>query len=447
MLHTVPHAATCIVNPVTPAQLAAILFLQVAVILATCRAIAALVRPLGQPPVIGEMIAGILLGPSLLGLVWPRVAGPLGWSFDLFPAESMPTLHALAQVGLALYMFLVGVEFDTGMLRRGVRTAAVVSGVGMVVPFALGGVLAVTLLGGDGMFTPEATATQRFLFAGTAMSITAFPMLARIVQDEGLSGTHIGTLVLGAGCLGDAAAWCVLAVVLAGFGGGVGPAVLAITGGGAYTLVVLLMVRPALRPLERRVENAGRLDHATLLGILTLVMLAAWTTDRIGVHAVFGAFILGAAVPRGLLSRELQRTMLPVVSALLVPLFFVYSGLNTRLDLLSSPGLWGLAVVVLLVACLGKGAACWAAARACGEPQRDALAIGALMNTRGMMELIVLNIGLERGIISPALFSIMIVMAVTTTLMGTPLFRLAHRARRAHPIPARPDDQIQRPIR
>jgi len=254
------------------------------------------------------------------------------------------------------------------------------------------------------------------------MSITAFPMLARIIFEQGLSKTSIGTLALAAGSMDDAAAWCVLAIVLASFQNDPSIAIYAIAGGAGFGLFALLFIRPALRPLGRRVETAGVMSQRILILVLMLLMLGAWFTDFIQIFAVFGAFIMGIAMPRGKFAAELHRIIYPLTTAFLLPAFFVYSGLNTKIGLLNSPALWLLAAGVIVVATLGKGLACYAAARWHGENHRDAMAIGTLMNARGLMELIILNIGLQRGIIEPALFAIMVIMAIITTLFATPIF-------------------------
>lgn len=412
-------------------DLSVLFFLQMAVILATCRVVGLIARRLGQPPVVSEMIAGVVLGPSLFGAIRPDLHGAL------FPRASMTIIFAVAQLGLAVYMFLVGVEFRADLIRRRVRSAASVSAAGILAPFALGSLIALFIHGGwhgdghgDGaMFSEKVRAGQAVLYMGAAMSITAFPMLARIIHERGLSGTSLGTLALASGSIDDAAAWCVLAIVLASFGGVAMIAVIAIGGGLLYALVVLLGLRPALVPLARRVERGEGMSYPMLGFVLALVMLGSWYTDRIGIYAVFGAFILGTAMPRGKFAEELQRLMMPLTTSLLLPLFFVYSGLNTKIGLVNTPYLWGVSLVVLAAACLGKGVACWLAARLNGEPSGEAVAIGALMNARGLMELIILNIGYERGIITQTLFSIMVMMAIVTTLMATPIFELVYGRR------------------
>lgn len=400
-------------------------FLQLAAILTACRAVGWVARRFGQTQVVGEMIAGVTLGPSLFGLMPAEVQACQTW---LFPPKSvsMTIIYAVAQVGLVLYMFVVGVELRTDLLFRRIRSAASVSIAGMVVPFCLGSALAIWFVRDAALFSQGVTIVEAMLFLGASMSITAFPMLARIIYERGLTGTNVGTLALAAGSLDDAAAWCVLAVVLASFKANASIALLAIGGGVAYALVVLLIIRPLLRPLGSATERRGSLSPHVFALILLLLMVAAWYTDRIGIYAVFGAFILGAAMPRGLLCRELERMISPLATNLLLPLFFVYSGLNTRIDMVDSWGLWGLTAIVLTIACAGKGLACFAAARLNGESPRDSVAIGALMNARGLMELIILNIGLEKGLITPQLFSIMVMMAIVTTLMATPIFELAY---------------------
>jgi Kef-type K+ transport system membrane component KefB len=231
----------------------------------------------------------------------------------------------------------------------------------------------------------------------------------------------------------DAAAWCLLAVVVASFSGNEVIALSAVGGGVLYGAATLLVGRPLLSRLGRIVEQSEKISGAMLAFVLMLLMLAAWVTDMVGIYAVFGAFILGTAMPRGLFAREIERLLEPLTTNFLLPLFFVYSGLNTRIGLVDSPSLWGVTLLILLVACFGKGVACWLAARFNGENNREALAIGTLMNARGLMELILLNIGLERGIITPTLFTIMVMMAIVTTLMTTPVFEYVYRRRQEKP--------------
>ncbi len=405
-------------------------FLQLAVVLAACRVVGLAARFLGQPQVVAEMLTGVLLGPSVFGLF--EVTRPLQqW---LFPPESKVVFLAISQVGLALYMFLVGVEFRSDLFAGRARTAALVSGAGMVVPFVLGAGLATLLIPLKGLFfTPAVQPWEAMLFLGASMCITAFPMLARIIVERGLTGTALGALALAAGALDDAAAWCILAVVLASFQDDPWIAIRAIVGGMLYATLVLSVGRRLLRGFGSSANPDGTLPSPVMAGVLMLVMLGSWFTDAIGIYAVFGAFILGCAMPRGAFAEALTRQVEPFVTVFLLPTFFTYSGLNTRLDLVNTPKLWLIALVVLLAACLGKLVACWAAARLSGEDNPTSLAVGTLMNARGLMELIILNIGLERRLITPQLFSIMVVMAVVTTLMATPLFEWVYRGRtRSH---------------
>lgn len=402
-------------------ELSILFFLELAFILVVIRLVGAIAKKIGQPQAVGEMIAGVLMGPSLFGKLLPDLQA------QLFPQPAVTIIYAVSQVGLVLYMFLIGVEFNASLIRQRLRSAALISFAGILSPFVLGSALAFFIFENYAFFSPAVTRWEAMLFIGAAMSITAFPMLARIIYERGLAGTALGTLALAAGAMDDAAAWCILAIVLASFGGDLKIAVAAIGGGLLYTAVVLLIAKPLLRRLETIAQRHNELSGAMFGFILMLLMLGAWFTDYVGIYAVFGAFFLGAAMPRGIVSRDLQRFLEPLTTNFLVPLYFIYSGLNTRLDLLVTPALIQITIAVVLVACLGKGVACWAAARLNGEDNREALALGTLMNARGLMELILLNIGLQHGIITPTLFTIMVIMAVVTTLMASPFFELVYR--------------------
>ncbi len=395
-------------------------FFQVAFILGICKTVGAIARRLGQPAVVAEMVAGVLMGPSLFGWFAPGIQA------QIFPKASLPIIYVVSQVGLVLYMFLVGLEFQAQLMKQRARSAASVSLTGILVPFTLGALLSLYLVQEGGFFTERVTAWQAAMFAGAAMAITAFPVLARIIYDCGLTGTTLGTMVLAAGAADDAAAWCVLAIMLATFSGNPTLALLAIGCGGVYTILTLTAGKRLLVSLEKKVDLDGGVSGSTLTFVLMLLMICAWVTDVIGIHAVFGAFVLGIAMPRGLVSTELRRVLEPITKSFLAPLFFVYSGLNTSIGLVSSWYLLGITLLVILCACLGKGVACYMAARLNGETRQDAMAIGALMNARGLMELIILNIGLEKGIITPRLFTIMVMMTILTTLLATPLFNLIY---------------------
>ncbi|MCW1912035.1 cation:proton antiporter [Luteolibacter sp. GHJ8] len=410
-----------------------------AVILIVCRLVGLLAKRIGQPQVVGEMIAGVMLGPSLLGLLWP------GSADLIFTKESRGILYAGAQLGVGLYMFLVGLEFRVDHFRLRARSAACVSIAGMVVPFILGALLVMWLQHVPGIFSPKVRYFEGALFLGAAIAITAFPMLARIISERGLAGTSLGTLALAAGAIDDAAAWCVLAIVLATFGasqalviGGVSinPALVAIGGSILYGVLALTIGRRLLAALGRKAEREGEVSYPMMAVVLALFCLAAWYTDVIGVHAVFGGFILGIAMPRGVFAEDIRRKIEPFAVVFLLPMFFTFSGLNTKLNVLVQPSLILVGIAILLASMLGKGVACWGAARLTGEDNATAMAVGTLMNARGLMELIIINIGLQRGIIGEALFSILVVMAIVTTLMASPIFELVYgRKRRNAEVP------------
>lgn len=400
----------------TSLQLAIQFFFQIAVILTVCQIVGWVARYAGQPQVVAEMIAGVLLGPSLVGLFFPEI------SARLFPPDAMKVLFPVSQLGLAAYMFVVGLEFRVDIVQRRLASAVAVSVAGMAAPFALGSGLGWFFHQHTALFPAKTSLFEAMIFLGASMCITAFPMLARIIHFKRLAGTTMGTVALGAGAIDDAAAWCLLAIVLASFDGDFRHAALNIGGGATYVALALLVVRPLLARWGKTVERAGQLSDRGFVFCLILLAAGAWFTDLIGLHAVFGAFVMGIAMPRGLVTRALIERIQPLTVALLLPLFFTYSGLNTQIGLLDTGYLWLMAALVLLAAVAGKGGACWLAARATGLSNRDALGIGTLMNARGLMELIIINIGLQRGVISPALFATLVIMAVLTTLMASPLF-------------------------
>jgi Kef-type K+ transport system membrane component KefB len=414
--HPVPPHSTDILAP---------LLLALVVVILTARAVGAAFGWLRQPPVIGEVIAGILLGPSLLGRLAPE------FSAYVFPAQVLPFLGVLAQVGVILFMFLVGLELDTSLLRRRSHAVATISVASMTTAFALGVALALWLY--PRLATADVPFARFALFLGVAMSVTAFPVLVRILTDRGLQRTEVGSVAISCAGVADVAAWCLLAFV-SGLGGvepgGVWWSTVALAAG--YVAVVLAVVRPAVRGLIRRHERLGA-STQTSLGVLVLAMLtSALTTEWIGIHALFGAFLLGAVVPHdSRLVRELGQKLQDLVVVLFLPVFFAFTGLRTQLQLVEGAGQWALCLAITLVACLGKFGGTAAAARLSGFGWRQSLALGALMNTRGLMELVVLNVGLEQGVISPPLFSMMVVMAVVTTLAGGPILDVLNRKRPA----------------
>lgn len=425
----------------TNADLVLHLFLQLAVIVGACRLGGWLLRPLGQTQVVSEMIIGVLLGPSVFGLLLSTMQGFL-FPTTLTLAEgttithpAMSILYALSQLGLVLYMFLIGLQLDTALITRHFKHAASISGSGIAAPMLFGGAIGFALAGDDRLFVGDIGPWQAALFLASALSITAFPMLARIIYERGIAGTRIGTLALGAAACDDAAAWSLLAIVLAVTKDSAIIALLAIGGGAAYAAVILLVGRPLFRALDRLSGRDARRAREAFALLLLVLMLCSWFTDATGIYAIFGAFLAGAAMPRGRLADDARRAIEPLTVALLLPIFFLYSGLNTRLDLLIQPSLLGITVLLMVAAFACKGLACGAATRLAGTSWREATAIGVLMNARGLMELILINIGLDRGLISPALYSILMLVAIVTTVAASPLFQLVWRTPVAPAVP------------
>ena len=398
-----------------------LLLLQIVIILLAARLVGALVKRLGQPQVIGEMLAGIALGPSLLGAHAPALAA------TLFPAGSLAFLNALSQIGVLVFMFLVGLELDPKLVRERGRAALVISHASIVAPFLLGAVLAIVLyptLAGE-----RVTFTGFALFMGAAMSVTAFPVLARILKDRSLVRTPIGAMAIACAAIDDATAWCILAVVVViarsgtatTVSGGV-PLWLTLAGSATYAVFMLTAGRRLLRRLETAYLARGEVTQ-NMIAVLVVAMLAsAWVTERLGIHALFGAFLVGAVSPKseGFVHALLQRFE-DVMVVLLLPLFFAFTGLRTEVSLIVGTTGWLLCALVFIVAVVGKVGGSALAARAVAMPWRDAATLGVLLNTRGLMELVILNVGLDIGVISRELFAMMVMMALATTFMTTPL--------------------------
>jgi Kef-type K+ transport system membrane component KefB len=391
------------------------LLLALAVVVAAGQLLGRLFRLVGQPPVIGEVVAGIVLGPSLLGIFWPA-----GYAY-LLPPAIVPQLHAIAHLGVVLYMFAIGLELDTRSLARIGWVAASVSLAGMVVPFILGVLLAIAIH--DQVAPPGVSGFLFALFMGVALSITAFPVLARILSDRGLTRTPLGQLALVCAAAGDAVAWCLLAVVSGAARAQVGQAI-SIFG---WTLAFLLAMWFVARPLLGRWLASTRSESISTgqIGVALVALLAsALATEWIGIHALFGAFILGAMIPHDSpLAEQLGKYIEHVVVVLMLPAFFAFTGMRTEIGLVSGWQDWLLCGLIILVATVGKFGGTLVAARLAGQSWRDSSALGVLMNTRGLMELIVLNVGLDLGIISPRLFAMMVIMALVTTIATTPILQ------------------------
>ena len=387
--------------------------LQASLVILVARLIGLVTRKLKQPLVIAEVTAGIVLGPSLFGWLLPGV------SKFVFPASSMGVLGIVAQIGLVLFMFLVGLELDPALLKKRVHASVAISHTSIVVPFVLGGVLAYKV---HGTLAPAGVRFSSFvLFMGAAMSITAFPVLARILVERRLLRSRVGAIAIACAAVDDVTAWCILAFVVSivrstGLGAAATTTGLAL----AYVAVMIFVVKPVLAKLAHR--NKPGLSQNLVAAILLGLFLSAVTTEMIGIHALFGAFLFGAILPKeGSFASAIAEKLEDLVVVFLLPLFFAYSGLRTQIGLLDSASSWLTCLAITLIACLGKFGGSAVAARLTGLSWRDSSAIGILMNTRGLMELVALNIGLDLGVISPLLFAMMVIMALVTTFMTTPI--------------------------
>lgn len=399
----------------------AILLGQIAAIIIVARFFGYIAGKIGQPAVVGEIIAGIVLGPSLLGLYFPEFAAAL------FPKQSLGNLQFLSQIGLILFMFVVGMELDLKVLRNKAQDAVVISHASIVVPFALGVGLA--------YFTYETFAAQGInftsfaLFMGIAMSITAFPVLARIVQERGLSKTRLGTIAITCAAADDITAWCILAAVIAIVkAGSLGSSIFIILMAAGYVVIMLKVVRPFFKRIGDLHTSRENLSQP-IVGIFFLTLiLSSYATELIGIHALFGAFMTGAIIPENTKFRNVFiEKVEDVAVVLLLPLFFVFTGLRTQIGLLNDPSLWSTCGVIILVAVFGKFFGSAVAAKIVGQNWKDSFSIGALMNTRGLMELVVLNIGYDLGVLTPEVFAMMVLMALITTMMTGPALDLINK--------------------
>lgn len=383
---------------------------------------------INQPPVVGEMIAGILLGPSLLGHVLP------GTFNYLFPSQMEPYLSVLANIGVILYMFLVGVELDTSLLRERTHTSVATSHASIVAPFLLGSAMALWL------YPLYSTSDVRFvvfaLFMGVSMSVTAFPVLARVVTDRGMQQDPLGATALACAAVDDVTAWCLFALVVsvARAQGQKSLLTLALTGG--FILAVFLLVRPGAVWLARRHERRRKTGQSSIVIACIALLLAALTTQWIGIHALFGAFLVGAVIPHDSpLAKDIKQKFEDLVLILFVPIFFAFTGLRTQIGLVHGLGEWTICVAIIIVASLGKFGGGTVAARLTGLDWQEAASLGILMNTRGLMELIVLNVGMDLGVLSPTLFAMLVLMAIVTTVATTPVLQALERSRPRAPEP------------
>lgn len=396
--------------------------LALAVVIVTARLLGRAFRRIGQPRVIGEVIAGILLGPSLLGRVWPEAAG------FVLPGAVAPHLQVIAQIGVILFMFLVGLELNTHRLRHDSHATVSISHASIIFPFLLGSALALWLY--PRLSSSDVPFTVFALFMGVSMSVTAFPVLARILTDRGVQSTPLGVVALTCAAVDDVTAWCLLAFVVSIARSRALDALWTMGMALAFVAAMLWVVRPVMARLVQRTGRSGRLTQDVIALVVVALLVSSLTTEAIGIHALFGSFLLGVIIPHeSLIAAELRRRLNDVVVVLFLPAFFAYTGMRTQIGLLETPGEWLVCVLIILVACMGKLGGSAIAARFAGMSWRGAGVLGVLMNTRGLMELIVLTIGLDLGVISPRLFAMLVVMAIVTTLMTSPLLHLLTRGR------------------
>lgn len=391
-----------------------VLILQILIIILVSRVLGWVLSLINQPTVIGEILAGILLGPSLLGLYFPEA------TVFLFPVESLGNLQILSQIGLILFMFIIGMELDIGLLRQKAKAAVFISNTSIVVPFVMGAGLAYFL------FESFAPAGSRFisfaLFMGIAMSITAFPVLARIVQERGMTRTPLGMTAITCAAVNDITAWGILALVVAiANASAVSGALFTIFLSLLYIVLMLFFIRPFLNKVALKYTVRETVSKMIVAVVLSTMLLSAYITEVIGIHALFGAFMAGVIIPDNVRFKQIIAEKIEDVSlVLLLPLFFVYTGLRTQIGLLNDASLWLTGLLVVAVAVTGKFAGSALAARYTGQAWKDSLLIGALMNTRGLIELVALNIGYDIGVLSPEIFTILVLMALITTFMTGP---------------------------
>jgi Kef-type K+ transport system membrane component KefB len=399
------------------------------VIIAASRAVGALFRTFHQPAVIGEVLAGILLGPSLLGRVAPTV------SAAVFPEAVIPMLGIIAQLGVLLFMFVVGLELNTELLREKSHTTIAISHAGIVFPFLLGATLALGLY--PLLSSRDVSFTAFSLFLGISMSVTAFPVLARILMDRRLHQSPMGTLALTCAAIADVTAWCLLALVVGVIQSKVRGAAVTALLTLLYILVMVVLVRPLVRRFVSRHERSGTPAQGMMAPVAIALLLSSLATEFIGIHTLFGAFLLGALIPHdSALARTLTHKLEEFVVVMLLPAFFAFTGLRTQIGLIQGDQ-WLICGLIILVACAGKFGGSAIAARLTGMSWRDSAALGILMNTRGLMELIVLNIGLDLQVISPTLFAMLVIMAVVTTFATTPVLDALNRGawQQESPVP------------
>jgi len=405
----------------------ALLLAQIITIIIAARILGWMCKKIGQPTVIGEIVAGIILGPSFVGMYFP------GFSLALFPVQSLGNLQFLSQIGLILFMFMVGMELDMKTLKSKAQDAVVISHASIIVPFALGMGLAYFIYLS---FAPAGIQFLSFaLFLGIAMSITAFPVLARIVQERGIHKTRLGAIVITCAAVDDITAWCILAAVIAIVkAGSFGSSVYVILTAIGYVFLMFYVVKPFLKRVGDLYPSRENMSKPIVAIFFLTLIMSSYATEMIGIHALFGAFMAGTIMPDNMKFRNiLIEKIEDVALVLLLPLFFVFTGLRTEIGLLNDPFLWKITGLIILVAVTGKFVGSALAAKFVGQNWRDSLSIGALMNTRGLMELVVLNIGYDLGVLNPQIFAMMVIMALITTFMTGPALDIINRVFRKEP--------------
>lgn len=410
-----------------------ILLIQIIAVLLMVRLFGFLFKHIGQPGVIGEIVAGIVLGPSVLGYFFPDVFQAL------FPPESLTNLELLSQVGLVLFMFVIGMELDFSVLKNKINETLVISHAGILVPFFLG------IVASYWIYEEYAAVQTSFLpfalFIGISMSITAFPVLARIIQERNMTKTPLGTLAIASAANDDVTAWCLLAVVIAiAKAGTFASALYAIGLTALYIIIMFMVVRPFLKKVGEVYANQEVINKTFVALILLILIISSTLTEIIGIHALFGAFMAGVVMPPSLGFRKVMMEKVEDIALVFfLPLFFAFTGLRTEIGLINSPALWGVCLLLITVAVAGKLGGCAVAARLVGESWKDSFTIGTLMNTRGLMELVALNIGYEMGVLPPSIFVILVIMALVTTFMTTPLLHFVEQifARREERLSAK----------
>ena len=388
--------------------------LALTVIMLTARLVGVLFTRLNQPAVIGEVVGGILLGPSLLGRISPELQAAL------LPAEIVPVISVIAQLGVILYMFLVGLELDLNALRGSVSKTVAIALAAIVVPFAFGALLAIWLY--DAFASAAIDRTSFVVFIGVALSITAFPVLARILEDRGMQRTPLGVLALTCAAINDAIAWCLLAFAVSVMQATPSAAIRTAALTALYIGLMLTAGRLIAKAAVARLDRSTHLGEHSVAVVLVAVLLSAVATEFIGIHAIFGAFLMGTIIPHdSRVSSRVTERIADIVRVMFLPAFFAFTGLRTEIGLIQSANDWATCAVIIAVATAGKFGGTMIAARLSGVAWRDSAALGALMNTRGLVELIVLNIGLDLGVITPRLFAMLVIMALVTTMMTAPL--------------------------